>query len=208
VPGFPLVAAVLDLVEYQTVAALSRFAYSAMILLAAAFGLSVIVALGGFDAAPPPQLVEPTIWLKVLLRGIASFLGGCGFAILYNSSLRAVLAGGTLAIGANELRLALHDGGMMLAPATFLAALAVGLVASILHRYLKEPRIAIIVPGINIMVPGLYAFQMIVLFNQGQMLDALQAASLCGFVIRAMALGLAAARLLSEWHVHPEQPRN
>ena len=206
VPGFPLVAAVLDLVEYQTIAALSRFAYSAMILLAAAFGLSVVIALGGFDVALPPPTVEPAIWLKVLLRGIASFVGGCGFAILYNSSIRAVLAVGLLSLGANELRLALHDGGMMLAPATFLAALAVGLIASILHRHLNEPRIAITVPGIIIMVPGLYAFQMIVLFNQGQMLDALQAASLCGFVIGAMAMGLAAARLLYERHIHPEQP--
>jgi len=104
---------------------------------------------------------------------------------------------GLLAFGANELRLALHDGGMMLAPATFLAALTVGLAGSLVHRRLNEPRIAITVPGIIIMVPGLYAFQAIVLLNQGQMLDALQAASSCGFVIGAMAMGLAAARFLS-----------
>jgi uncharacterized membrane protein YjjB (DUF3815 family) len=48
------------------------------------------------------------------------------------------------------------------------------------------------------MVPGLYAFEMIVLFNQGHMLDALQAAASCGFVVGAMAMGLAAARMLGE----------
>jgi len=48
------------------------------------------------------------------------------------------------------------------------------------------------------MVPGLYAFQMIVLFNRGRMLDALQAAASCGFVIGAMAMGLAVARMFSE----------
>ncbi len=196
VPGFPLVAALLDLLQYQTVAALTRFAYGAMILLAAAFGLSIVIALAGFDMAPqqPPALAFS---LTLLLRAIASFTGGCGFAMLYNTSTRAVLVVGLLALGANELRLALHDAGLMLAPATFLGALAVGLVASLTHRHLYEPRIAVTVPAIIIMVPGLYALQTIVLFNQGNIIEALQAAGLCGFVIGAMAMGLTTARFLS-----------
>jgi hypothetical protein len=71
---------------------------------------------------PPPEFGET---LTLLLRAIASFAGGCGFAILYNSSPRTVLAVGALALVGNELRLALHDAGMTLAPATFLGALAV-----------------------------------------------------------------------------------
>jgi uncharacterized membrane protein YjjB (DUF3815 family) len=47
------------------------------------------------------------------------------------------------------------------------------------------------------MVPGLYAYQMIVLFNRGQMLDALQASAACGFVIGALAMGLATARFFN-----------
>ena len=45
VPGFPLVAALLDLLEHQTVAAFSRFAYGIMMFLAATFGLSIIVGI-------------------------------------------------------------------------------------------------------------------------------------------------------------------
>jgi len=60
----------------------------------------------------------------------------------------------------------------------------------LVHRRLNEPRIAITVPKIIIMVPGSYAFQMVVLFDHGPMLDALQAAALCGFIIRAMAMGV------------------
>ncbi len=180
VPGFPLVAALLDLLKYQTLVAVTCFAHSTMILLAAIFGLSFVVAVFGFEVSPPPtlELSEP---VELLLRAIASFVGGCGFAILYNSSSRAVFAVGLLALGANELRLTLHDAGMTLAPATFLGAFAVGLVASIAHRRLKEPRIAITVPSIIIMVPGLYAVEMIELFNQGHMLDSLQAAASCSF---------------------------
>ena len=105
---------------------------------------------------------------------------------------------GLLALVGNELRLALHDAGMMLAPATFLGALAVGLMASLARHRLHEPRIALTVPGIIIMVPGIYAFQTVVLFNQGNTLAAMQAAVLGGFVVGAMAMGLAAARFVSQ----------
>jgi len=50
---------------------------------------------------------------------------------------------------------------------------------------------------IVIMVPGLYAFETIVLFNRGQMLEALQASASCGFVMGALAMGLAIARFFS-----------
>jgi uncharacterized membrane protein YjjB (DUF3815 family) len=86
---------------------------------------------------------------------------------------------------------------MMLAPAAFFAALAIGLVAVLVDRRLNVPRMAMIVPAIIIMVPGLYAFEMIVLFNRGQMLEALQASASFGFVIGALAMGLATARFFS-----------
>jgi uncharacterized membrane protein YjjB (DUF3815 family) len=87
---------------------------------------------------------------------------------------------------------------MGLAGATFLGALALGLLASLVHRRLGVPRITITVPGIIIMVPGIPAFQAIVLFAQGQMLEALQAASVCGFATGALGVGLAVARFPGE----------
>ena len=196
IPGFPLIAALFDLLQNQTVAAVSRLAYGAMTLLAVALGLSIVIAIAGVDLSrqPPLELAYP---LKLLLRAVASFAGGCAFAMLFNSSPRTVLAVGLVALGTNELRLVLHDYGMMLAPAAFFAALAVGLVALLVDQRLNVPRIAMIVPAIVIMVPGVYAFEMIVLFNQGQMLAALQATAACGFVIGALAMGLAAARFFS-----------
>ena len=204
VPGFPLVGALLDLLQFETVVAMSRFTYGVMIALMAAFGLSIVAGIIGFEVTPlqPLELSEA---LKLLLRGIASFVGGCGFAMVFNTSKRTVLAVGLLALGANELRLALHDAGLMLAPATFLSALAVGLTASQIDWRLNAPRIAITVPAIIIMIPGSYAFQTVVQFNQGHTLEGLQAATLCGFVIGAMVMGLAAARFLSRREkVHDE----
>ncbi len=76
-------------------------------------------------------------------------------------------------------------------------AMAVGLLASLVEARLQEPRIAVTVPSI-IMMPGLYAFQTIVMLNQGEVLTALQAGANFCFVVGAMAMGLAAARFMTE----------
>ena len=196
IPGVPLVAALLDLLERQTVAGVSRMAYGMMIFLTAVFGLSIVVGIAKIDLSPQPaaELAYP---VHLLLRAVASFVGGCGFAMLFNNSMRTVIAVGLLALVANELRLGLRDLGMLLAPASFFGALAAGLLASPVRQRLAVPRFALTVPAIIIMVPGVYAFEMIVFFNRGQMLEALQAAAACGFATGALAIGLAAARLMT-----------
>jgi uncharacterized membrane protein YjjB (DUF3815 family) len=86
---------------------------------------------------------------------------------------------------------------MMLAPAAFFGAFTVGLATVLADLRFDVPRIAIAVPPVIIMVPGLYAYEMIVFFNQGKMIEALQATAACGFVIGALAMGLAVARFFS-----------
>ena len=196
VPGFPLIAALFDLLQYQTVAAVSRFAYGAMMLLAAAFGLSVVVAVGGVDVSRQPP-VELAYALTLLFRAVASFVSGCAFAMLFNNSPRTVLAAGLLALGANDLRLILIDMGVMLVPAAYFAALSIGLVALLAEHRFDVPPLAMTVSPIVIMIPGVYAFEMIVLFNRGEMLEGLQASASCFSVIGALAMGLAVARFLS-----------
>jgi uncharacterized membrane protein YjjP (DUF1212 family) len=193
VPGFPLVAGLFDLLQYQTVAAVSRLSYGVMMLLAVALGLSIVIVVAGIDLSrqPPLQLAYP---LKLLLRAAASFVAGSAFAMSFNSSLRTVLAAGLLALFANSLRLTLGDMGMMLAPAAFFAAVIIGLAAVLADHRFNVPRMAMTVAPVVIMMPGIYAFEMIVLFNRGQMIDALQASASCGFVVGALAMGLAAAR--------------
>jgi uncharacterized membrane protein YjjP (DUF1212 family) len=197
VPGFPLVASLLDLLQHQTVAGVARLFYGMLILLAAAFGLSLVAAVAGLTSVPAstPHGVElvPVLW-----RAVASFAGGCGFAILYNSSARTVLAVGLLSLLGNDLRLVLHDLGMALPPATFFGAFAVGLLASLARATFRDPRIVLTVPGIIIMTPGIYAFQTIVLLNQSDILAAIQAGAVCCFIVGGMAMGLAAARFISE----------
>ena len=196
VPGFPLIAGLFDLLQYQTVAAVSRLAYGVMMLLAVAFGLSIVIAVGDVEVSRQPP-IELAHALQLSFRGVASFVSGCAFAMLFNNSPRTVLAAGLLALGANDLRLILTDMGMMLAPAAFFAALSIGLVALVMDHRFNVPPLAMTVAPIVIMMPGIYAFEMLVRFNRGRMLEALQASASCFFVIGALAMGLAVARFFS-----------
>ena len=198
VAGFPLVAALLDLVQHQATAGIARLFYAVLLTLAAAVGLSSVAALAGLMPAPPGPAglgIEP---MTLLWRAVACFAGGCGYGILFNNPLRTVLVVALLTVVGNEIRLALHDLGFGLPSATFFGALAVGLGASLVRDPLHVPRIALTVPSIIMMVPGLYAFQTIVFLNQGKVSDAIAAGAVCCFAVGAMAMGLIAARFLTE----------
>jgi uncharacterized membrane protein YjjP (DUF1212 family) len=198
VPGFPLVAALLDLVQHQTAAGIVRLAYGVLLTLSAAFGLSVVAALAGLTPAPPGPAglgIEP---VTLLWRAVACFAGGLGYGILFNNPPRTILVVAVLSMVGNEVRLGLHDLGFGLPQATFFGALAVGLGASLVRGSLHVPRIALTVPSIIMMTPGLYAFQTIVFLNQGKVTDAIAAGTVCGFAVGAMAMGLIAARFITE----------
>jgi len=200
IPGFPLVTALLDQLQHETVAALSRLAHAMMFVLTAAVGLSVVIAIVGFsiDTSPQYTVAKP---LTIFWWAIGSFCGGCGLAILYNGTWRNVLYVGVIALIGNEVRLLLHDLGVQLPLATFLGALTVGLIASVAGRWLNEALVALTVPAVVMMVPGLYALETLVYFDRGEILQGLSAAVLVGFVVGSIAFGLAAARFISqpEW---------
>ena len=200
IPGFPLVTALLDQLQHETAAALSRLAHAMMFVLTAAVGLSVVIALVGFSIETSPQhmFAKPLI---IFWWAVASFCGGCGFAILYNGTWQNVLYVGVIAVIGNEVHLLLHDSGVPLPLATFLGALAVGLTASLAGRWIKEARVALTVPAVVMMVPGLYALETLVYFDRGEILKGLSAGVLVGFVVGSIAFGLAAARFISqpEW---------
>ena len=197
IPGFPLVTALLDQLQHETAAALSRLAHAMMFVLTAAVGLSVVITLVGFSIEVSRQhmLAKP---LTIFWWAVASFCGASGLAILFNGTWRNVLYVGAIALIGNGLRLLLYDHGVPLPLATFLGALAVGLAASIAGRWIKEARVALTVPAAVMMVPGLYALETLVYFDRGEILQGLSAGVLVGFVVGSIAFGLAAARFVTQ----------
>lgn len=205
VPGFPLVAALLDLFQHEIPVAVSRLVYASMLCLMVALGLSVVTTWAGYsiEQPPPPQFDR---LLLAAIRSLASFSGAFGFAMLFNSSLRTAAYVGLLAIVGNGIRLELHDFGLGLPVATFLGAVAVGLSASLVRRWVNEARISLTVGSVVMMVPGAYLFETLVLFSQGETLAAMRTGVSASFVLGAMAMGLAVARFLSETKWLKDQP--
>jgi uncharacterized membrane protein YjjB (DUF3815 family) len=197
VPGFPMITAALDFLQFETQIAMSRLVHVLILLLMAALGMSVVIVLADVPIAiaPPPRM---EFALLLGARILASFVGAFGFAILFNGSLRNALCVGVLAILGNGIRLALRDLGLSLPLCTFLGALVIGLFASLMRRWVDESRISLTVAAAVMMVPGVYTFQTLVYLNHGDILAGLRSGVLAGFVVGAMALGLALARFVGE----------
>lgn len=199
IPGVSLIAGLFDLLQHQTVAALSRLAYGALILFIVASGLSIVVTVAAIELLPRSAPAELAYPLRLSLRAVASFVAGCGFAMLFNSTPLSLVVAGIVALAANSVRLVLIDMGMLLAPAAFIAALLIGIIAILVSRRLDAELMAIVTAPVVIMIPGLYVFEMLVLLNRGQTLEAMQASGAGIFVISVLAMGLSVARLAVPW---------
>jgi uncharacterized membrane protein YjjP (DUF1212 family) len=197
VPGFPMITAALDLLQSETQIAMSRLVHVLMLLLMAALGMSVVIALVHIAIG---STAPPTMNLAWLIGGrvVASFVGAFGFAILFNGSYRNAVCVGGLAIAGNGIRLALRDLGLSLPLSTFTGALVIGFCAALIRRWTNESRLSLTVAAAVMMVPGVYTFDTLVHLNHGNILAGLQSGVLAGFVVGAMALGLALGRFICE----------
>ena len=196
IPGFPLVTALLDLIRLHFSSGLTRIGYAFMLLLAGSAGLGLVSGLANLAPITPASGGGPAT--ATLVHAAASFVGGVGFSVLYNSNWRAALTVGGLALVGNFARLALHDAGLGMAAATCLGALVVGLAATWVVRRVDLPRIALTVPGVIVMIPGLPVYDTMALFTRGEVIPALATGVQAAFVIGAMAMGLSVARMLTD----------
>jgi uncharacterized membrane protein YjjP (DUF1212 family) len=199
VPGFPMITAALDFLQAETQVAFARLAHVLMLLLMAALGMSIVITLAHVEIGTAAPATMELPWL-IAARILASFAGAFGFAILFNGSYRNAVCVGGLAILGNGIRLALRDVGLSLPLSTFTGALVIGLCAALIRRWTNEARLSLTVAASVMMVPGVYTFQTLVYLNRGNILAGLQSGVLAGFVVGAMALGLALARFTSRPH--------
>jgi uncharacterized membrane protein YjjB (DUF3815 family) len=79
---------------------------------------------------------------------------------MFNSKVSMATVAGLSGAVANTLRLSLVNwSNVPPAVAAFIGAFVAGMLASIIRRKIGFPRIAITVPSIVIMVPGLYMYR-------------------------------------------------
>ncbi len=197
VPGFALVTGALDLARLDFSAGVARTAYAVVILTSAGLSVWSVSWVADLALDPAPGVVLPTAAL-VGLRLVASLLGVLGFALMFGSPWRMALGAAGIGMVANVLRLQLADAGVAVQAATMVATLLVGLLAAWAAPRLRVPRITLSVPAVVIMVPGAAAYRAVVGLNDGDVDAAVNAGVQAVFVVVSIAVGLVAARILTD----------
>ena len=197
VPGFALVTGALDLAKLDFSAGVARTTYALIILLSAALSVWTVSWVMGMSADPVAAPSIP-ILAHIGLRLVASAAGVLGFALMFNSTIRMALGAAAIGMVANVLRLQLADAGVAMQAATILATLAVGLLAAWVAPRLNVPRITVSVPAVVIMVPGAAVYRTVVGLNNGDVEVAVTSGVQAVFVVICIAIGLAAARVLTD----------
>ena len=198
IPGFPFITSGLDLSKLDMRSGLERGAFALMVITVATL-VGWVVAMA-MDLQPEnfiPLALSPALYL--VLRLVFSFCGVFGFSIMFNSSLKMAATAGVIGACANTLRLEMVDLAHVPAgPAAFAGALLAGVVASLARRRVGYPRIAITVPSIVIMVPGLYMYSAVYNLGLNSLSVAGTWAAKAALIVVFLPLGLIAARIIAD----------
>jgi len=84
------------------------------------------------------------------------------------------------------------------AAAAFIGALAAGLLASLIKKYLGYPRISLTVPSIVIMVPGLYMYRAVYNIGMTSITTGAYWFTSAMLIVIALPLGLVFARIFTD----------
>lgn len=198
IPGFPFITSGLDLSKLDMRSGLERMAYAILVIMIATMAGWGMATLLNLAPGTMPKL-NLTPFLLTIFRLLASFCGVFGFSVMFNSKPSMALVAALIGAIANTLRLSLVEfNHIPAAMAAFIGSLLAGLLASFVRDKVGFPRIAITVPAIVIMVPGLYMYQAV--FNFGitninigayWIMNALM-------IIIALPIGLLIARILTD----------
>ena len=204
IPGFPMVTAMLDLFRQDFSSALSRSAYVLMVMAAAGVAVWTVTFIFRWDvaAASGTTLDGPLLYV---LRCFCSFIAAYGFAMLFNAGVKASMLAAVVGALANTGRLLLID--VFHVPwqlAVGLAAVTIGLLAQLFVSRASLSRVALSVPAVVIMIPGVPFYRAISALNTLSVdkgVDVGDAATNLAevfFVITAIGVGLALARIITD----------
>lgn len=198
IPGFPLITGGIDLAKQDMRSGLERLAYAIMmIIVATTTGMIAAYALHFHPVPFEPLHLHPVLYC--LLRILASWCGVYGFSYLYNSPRKMALAAALFGMLSNTLRIELVEiFSLPVGVGAFIGALAVGLMAGLVERRTGYPRIALTVPSIVIMVPGMFMYQSLYFFGVGQPDAGLNAFAKAAVIAITLPLGLITARIIQD----------
>jgi uncharacterized membrane protein YjjP (DUF1212 family) len=158
VPGPHLINGLLDLIDNQLSMSLARLGLAAGLLAAAGAGVALGVELSLPDPEPVGQgtsLVKLNLVSDAALAGIAT----CGFAVYYNTAWRLLGIAALPGMIGHGVRFIALQAEYQLVAATFVGAMAVGIVAGLIARWARVPVAVIAFAGAVTMIPGLSVYR-------------------------------------------------
>ena len=198
IPGFVLITAGLDIAKQDMRSGLERLAHGITIILVATLTGWLVASAIHFN----PMNFEPlglSPMTLFLLRLPASFCGVFGFSTMYNSCPKMAATAGRVGMVTNTLRRELVDLlGIPGALACFIDAFCSGMIAAAIHHRLGYPRIALTVPSIVIMVPGMFMYMAMYYFGSGAYAGANSWLVRAILMVCCMPLGLLMSRVITD----------
>lgn len=196
IPGFPLFSSLLDLSRFDLFSGLSRLCYATTVICTATMAATAVSLITGLQPLPPDPATPNLLWY--LEATGATIVGIAGFAILFNSSRRMVIAATTIGTVANMVRLVYTEAGLQPQFAAFIGALVVGLLGALLTKRISIPRITITVPASVVMIPGTAIYRTVYYLNSGDIDSGVGTAASASLSIIAIGAGLVVARMLTD----------
>ncbi len=186
VPGLTLTAGLSELAQKNIVSGTSRLMEAAMVLVSLVFGLAAAgtieqqfsgaSTLGGVESVASP-----------FIEGIAAFVGGFAFSVLFSVPKRLIPG----AVFSGLLAWISTVPNLPALTAAFLGALSVGLFSNLCARHVDRPAQAFLLPGIVLLVPGVFGF-----VSFSQLLGGQVEAGATGFASTLMTAGALVIGLL------------
>ncbi len=204
VPGVPLVNGVQDMFKNHMTQGLARLGLGVLITLAIAFGLFVATVLTGakIPVDAPLQL------LSVPEDALFSALAALGYLFLFNVPGRIAWACVVCGVASHTTRTLCMHLGLDILSGTLIGALAAGFLAQGFARHFRAPAVAFAFPGVVAMIPGAFAFRVVIGCLQIVEAGAAAATALvtetlalsvsCLLMVAAIAVGIAAPLILTK----------
>ena len=204
VPGVPLVNGVQDMFKNHMTQGLARLGLGVLITLAIAFGLFVATVLTG--AKIPVD--APLRLLSVPEDALFSALAALGYLFLFNVPGRIAWACVVCGVASHTTRTLCMHLGLDILSGTLIGALAAGFLAQGFARHFRAPAVAFAFPGVVAMIPGAFAFRVVIGCLQIVAAGAAAATTLvtetlalsvsCLLMVAAIAVGIAAPLILTK----------
>ena len=198
IPGFPFITSGFDFAKSDMHSGLERMSFFIMtVTVACITGWIMAYFLGLEPGSFLPMTIAPQ-W-KVMLWLVFSFGGVFGFSMMFNSPMRLCALAAIIGSLSNTLRLGLVNyADCPAALGAFIGAMTAGLLAYALHNRYGYPRIAVTVPSIVIMVPGLYLYRGFYGLGTQSIDEAMSSLMTAVIILLCIPLGLIFARILTD----------